>query len=119
VKWPPTKRTVALIVVIALLVVGGLLAPHLLQWFIGGAAGGALALGAAQKARRKGDRDHRKNIEKERKEVETLQKEAEEAVSAATDRGKEDPNAEVAGLTIEERRERLRNVAERLTGEET
>ena len=111
------KLIIVLAIVGVLIVIGGLLLPHLLQWFIGGAVGGAAMLGAAQKARKTGDKEHKKNIQKERREIDTLQDEANEAVEHAAARKTEDPNKDVEGLTTQERRDRLRQAAERLTGE--
>ena len=94
-------------VVSIVLVVGWLVAPHLVKGLVGSAVAGAVALGGAQKIRRHANKAHAEQIKAETEHINTLEGSSEAAVAAAETRSSSNPQAGADGLTAEERRARL------------
>jgi hypothetical protein len=101
-------------VVLVVLVVLGLLLPQFIEWFVGGTLAGGAALAGAQKRRRSANLDHQRTIDAERSDVEGLQSASDKLVEDATVRASTDPQEGAEGLSEEERRARLEEVARRL-----
>lgn len=100
--------------VLLVLLVVGLLFPKFLEWFVGGAVLGGAGLAQAQRRRRQSDRDHHKAIADEERDVDALQDAAADATEAADSREDIDPQDGAEGLSEEDRRKRLDEVAGRL-----
>lgn len=113
-KTPSRGFLIGAAIGVALIGLAVFLFPKIANWFVGGAIGGAVALGGAQKARRKANRAHRDKIAVEQRKLAEIDKLAENAVKDATARAKEDPQAAAHRLSVEERRARLDEAADKL-----
>ena len=104
----PQRSTYLLVGAVSIaLVVGWLVAPHLLKGLVGSAVAGAVALGSAQKIRRRANKAHADQIKVETEHIDNLEDSSEAAVAAAETRSSSNPQAGADGLTAEERRARL------------